>query len=82
MSDKKTEPKKVEVKTEEPKVATGLSLEDRGKKCSEEIAVVLKKYDMALAVNIEGAQEFINTLKPTLIETIKEVAPIESKENE
>lgn len=65
-----------------------LSLEERGAKCSKEIAVILKKYNMGLAVNIEGAQGFINSLQPTLIDasktnitnTLKENPEIEDEE--
>lgn len=44
------------------------TLEQRGDEASKEIAEVLKKYNLALAVNIEGARPFIESLKPTLID--------------
>lgn len=45
-----------------------LTLEERGANASKEIAEVLKRWRVALAVNIEGAQEFIESLKPTLVD--------------
>ena len=50
------------------------TIEERGAKASQEIEKILKKYHLALAVDIEGAQPFIQSLKPTLVEAPKENA--------
>lgn len=49
-------------------------LEERGAKASKEIAEVLKKYHLALAVDIAGAKDFVKSLKPTLVEAPDEKA--------
>lgn len=49
------------------------SIEVRGEKASKEIAEVLAKYKLALAVNIEGARPFIESLKPTLVDATPKV---------
>lgn len=45
-----------------------MPVEERGKLASKEIADILSKYGLLLAVDINGAQDFINSLKPTLVE--------------
>lgn len=47
-------------------------IEKKGKECSEEIAAILKKYDMELSVDIHMTQDYVNSLKPVLIPAKKE----------
>lgn len=45
-----------------------LTLEERVIKANEEIRPILLKYQLGYAVDISGAQDFINSLKPVMVE--------------